>query len=93
MPIVRAISLAIVVTIFIAAGGILRLFYSFQIRGTPYFWLMLISGALSLLLAIYIVANPAVTVALLGILLGIELIFNGVGLVALGLHRRGTARA
>jgi len=92
-PFSGTISLAIVVTIFIAAGGILRLFYSFQIRGTPYFWLMLISGALSLLLAIYIVANPAVTVALLGILLGIELIFNGVGLVALGLHRRGTARA
>jgi uncharacterized membrane protein HdeD (DUF308 family) len=39
-------------------------------------------------LALFILFTPEVTVALLGILLGVELLFNGVGLIALGLHRR-----
>ena len=87
-PLAGTISLALVVTVFIAAGGILRLIFAWRLRGEPAFWLMLISGALSLLLAGYILANPGVTIALLGILLGIELIFSGAGLIALALWLR-----
>ncbi|SHE94297.1 hypothetical protein SAMN05444279_11245 [Ruegeria intermedia] len=52
-------------------------------RGTQYFWPTLISGLLSLVLAGYIMANASVGLALslLGILLGIEMLFNGFGLI------------
>ena len=92
-PFAGTVSLPLLVTIFIAAGGILRAVYAFQIRGSGFFWLMLLSGVLSIGLAIFIFANPGVTVALLGILLGIELIFNGVGMVALGLTKRSSGTA
>ena len=87
-PLAGTISLATLVTIFIAAGGVLRLAFAFQMKGTQVFWLMLVSGVLSLALAAYILFNPAVTVALLGILLGVELIINGAGLIALALWKR-----
>lgn len=86
-PFSGTISLALLVTIFIAAGGFLRLFFAFQIDGTGR-WLMLLSGVLSLGLAIYIFANPELTAAVLGILLGVELLFNGAGLIALALSMR-----
>jgi len=62
-------------------------------RQTAYFWPMLLSGALTIVLAAYIAVNFAlVSVQLLGILLGIELLFNGAGLIALALFIRSAGR-
>ena len=88
-PLEGTMSLALVVTILIAAGGIIRLFLAFAMRQTPYFWTGLLSGALSVLLAGYILANFAATsTSLLGILLGIELLFSGAGMIAFALFLR-----
>jgi uncharacterized membrane protein HdeD (DUF308 family) len=88
-PLQGILSLATLATILIGANGITRLIASFQMRETPMFWPMLISGALSVLLAGYIVANFAgIAPQLLGILLGIELLFNGAGLIALSFFLR-----
>ena len=88
-PLEGVISLATLVVILFAPSGIMRLITSFQMRDTPFFWPMLISGALSVLLAAYIVANFAdVAGNLLGILLGIELLFNGLGLIVLAFFLR-----
>ncbi len=87
-PFAGTISLAVLATILIGAGGALRLAFATQIRGTPFFWMMLLSGALSVALALYIAFTPEVTAVLLGVLLGVELILSGAGMIALGLHRR-----
>lgn len=88
-PLEGVISLATVVTILFAASGITRLMTAFQMKETPFFWPMLISGALSVLLAGYILANFfEIAPSLLGILLGIELLFNGAGLIALAFFLR-----
>ena len=88
-PLEGTVSLALLVTILLAAGGLVRLTLAFAMRQTPFFWTMLFSGALTVLLAGYILANFAgVSVALLGILLGVELIFNGAGLIAFALFLR-----
>lgn len=88
-PLEGMISLAALVTILIAASGIMRLITALQMRETPFFWPMLLSGALSVLLAGYILANFAeIAPSLLGILLGIELLFNGAGLIALAFFLR-----
>lgn len=88
-PLEGVLSLAMLVMILFAASGIVRLVSSFQMRETAFFWPMLLSGALTILLAAYILANFA-TVApeLLGILLGIELLFNGAGLIVLAMFLR-----
>jgi membrane protein HdeD len=88
-PLESMISLALLVTILLAANGIVRLVLAFRMRGTRFFWMMLLSGALSVLLAGFIIANFATaSVTLLGILLGVELVFNGAGLIALALFLR-----
>lgn len=88
-PFQGIISLAILATVFIGLNGILRLMTSWQMRDTPLFWPMLISGAVSILLAAYILANFSVIAPqLLGVLLGIELLFNGTGLIVLAVFLR-----
>ncbi len=88
-PLQGVISLTLLVTILFAANGLTRLISSFQMRDTPYFWPMLLSGALSLLLAGYITANFfELAPSLLGLLLGIEMLFNGVGLLMLAFFIR-----
>lgn len=88
-PLEGTLSLAALVAIFIGAAGTLRLIWAYSLRQTAYFWMMLVSASLSVLLAGYIFANfSTVGEQLLGILLGIELIFNGGSLTALALFLR-----
>ncbi len=88
-PLEGVISLAALVMIIFAASGITRLITSWHMRHTRFFWPMLLSGALSVFLAGYIAANfLAIAPSLLGVLLGIELLFNGAGLIMLALFLR-----
>lgn len=88
-PLAGVISLSMLVLILLAASGIVRIIFSFRMSGTAFFWPMLISGAMSLVLAGVIWANfnaePASMLSLLGILLGIEMLFDGIGLVFMGM--------
>ena len=88
-PIQGVLSLTLLMTIFFGASGVARLITAFRMRDTAFFWPMLLSGALTILLAGYIVANfLEVAPGLLGILLGIELLFNGAGLIVLAFFLR-----
>lgn len=88
-PLEGVVSLTLLVTLGIAAAGVFRLIWAFRMRHTGYFWMMLLSGALSILLAGYIFANfEQASERLLGILLGVELLFNGLALSVLGLFLR-----
>jgi uncharacterized membrane protein HdeD (DUF308 family) len=91
-PFAGTVSLSILVTALIAASGVLRLIHAWDVRGTSTFWMMGVAGVASLVLAAFVLLNPQVTVILLGIVLGVELLVNGLALVALGLHKRGRRR-
>ena len=93
-PLEGILSLATIAMILIGANGILRIMTSWKMRQTPMFWPMLFSGAVSILLAGYIMANFfEVAPQLLGILFGIELLSNGGGLIALALFLRSAKGA
>ncbi|MCA0873098.1 DUF308 domain-containing protein [Seohaeicola saemankumensis] len=88
-PLVGVLTLTYAVVILFAANGVARLITGFQMKQTPFFWPMVLSGALSIALSIYIIANfAAVALPLLGFLVGIELLFNGISLVILGFFVR-----
>ena len=91
-PLQGVISLTLALLILLVAGGIARIIVSFRMSGTGFFWPMLISGVLSLVLAFIIWTNaqaePAVLFSLLGLLLGIEMLLDGFGLIFLGLFAR-----
>jgi uncharacterized membrane protein HdeD (DUF308 family) len=89
-PLAGMVTLSTLILILLAAGGIARIIFSFRMRGTGLFLPMLISGILSLGLAVFIWGNPAATVQLLGMLLGIEMLFNGFGMVFAGMFVRKT---
>lgn len=85
-PFEGMMSLTLVITLFIGSAGVLRLFWAFRMRQTRFFWMMVLSGALSIVLAGVIFANfEQASARLLGILLGLELLFNGLALVVLSL--------
>ncbi len=94
-PLEGTLTLATVVLILFLAGGIARVILSFQMRGTQFFWPTMISGILSIILAgiiwSYASSEPAALLSLLGILLGIEMLFNGFGLVFMALFVKGAA--
>ncbi len=91
-PFSGIISLTLVLSILIAAAGVSKLITAYKIRRARYFPLVLISGLVSIVLAILIFTNfqEAATV-LLGVMLAIELISNGVSLIALSLFRKPAA--
>lgn len=96
-PLEGVISLAMAVLILLIIGGLARIFMSFRMSGTAFFWPMLISGALSLVLAWIIWSNaaaePASLFSLLGLLLGIEMLFDGIGLIFMGLFAKSAVKA
>ncbi|MEP2715108.1 DUF308 domain-containing protein [Pseudophaeobacter sp.] len=95
-PLQGTISLSMLVLILFMAGGIARIYMSFQMRGLPFFWPTLISGILSIVLAGVIwtnaAAEPAWLLNLIGILLGVEMLFNGFGLLFTALFLRSVEK-
>ncbi len=88
-PFAGMLSLTLVVGVMFLAVGVTRLWLAWKFRGSRYFWLLLIGGALSVLLGAIIVANfPAAALTVLGILLAVELLSSGVSMIVLGLMAR-----
>jgi uncharacterized membrane protein HdeD (DUF308 family) len=89
-PLAGVLPLTLLVALLFLAEGLVKLVVSFGMRGTQYFWPVLLSGVISIVLAVMILSNfPASAVTVLGLLLAVELISNGVSLVAFSLARRG----
>ncbi|RGP37525.1 HdeD family acid-resistance protein [Pseudotabrizicola alkalilacus] len=85
-PLEGIIALTWLVAIFFLVSGAAKVMLSWPLRKMPYFWLLLGSGTLSVILGIMILAGlPATAGIVLGTMLAIDLISSGVALIALGL--------
>lgn len=83
-PLASALTLTMAVAILILVSGVVRFFIARDLKGTSAYAWVVVSAVLSLLLGVMILADfPASAVTILGILLGVELIFNGVALIGL----------
>jgi uncharacterized membrane protein HdeD (DUF308 family) len=81
-PIAGMMSLTMLVAILFLISGVAKLFYAFSWRPASGWVLALLSGLISIILAIMIFANfPQSAAIMLGILLAIELLSNGVFLL------------
>ncbi|AMA57141.1 HdeD family acid-resistance protein [Bradyrhizobium sp. CCGE-LA001] len=91
-PLFAAVLLTLFLGASLIASGAVRLFLAFSMkRESPWVWVAL-SGAVTLLLGLLIVARwPVNSVYILGLFLGIDLIMAGAGWISLGfaLKRRG----
>jgi uncharacterized membrane protein HdeD (DUF308 family) len=95
-PLQGVISLSMAILILLIVGGIARIFMALRMSGTAYFWPMIASGIMSLVLAWVIWSNaaaePATLFNLLGLILGIEMLFDGVGLILMGLFAKSAVK-
>ena len=86
-PFAAATILTLMLGAALVAGGVLRIFLAFSMKsaGKPWGWVV-VSGLVTLLLGAMIIAQwPASSFFVLGIFLGIDLIFIGAGWVTMGL--------
>jgi uncharacterized membrane protein HdeD (DUF308 family) len=88
--IINPIFASVVLTLFLGAGliaaGVVRAFLAFQLPADHPRSLILLAAAVSILLGLIIVSHwPLDSVYVLGTLLGVDLLFHGVGWVSFGL--------
>ena len=86
------LTLTILLAAYFAAQGIVTILSAFKFGGTGAFWMMLLSGVVSLVLASRIFSGfPGSAAWLLGLLFGINLIFTGAFFIAMSsaLKNRG----
>jgi uncharacterized membrane protein HdeD (DUF308 family) len=89
-PLAGMVSLTILVAALFIITGVTKVMYGFSLRPISGWGWVLASGVLSLLIAVMIFSNfPWAAASVLGILLGVELLSNGVLflLVALGVRK------
>jgi uncharacterized membrane protein HdeD (DUF308 family) len=93
-PLTGTITLTVVLVAWFWAIGVTRLLASWRMRGAEYNWLNGLNGAASLILGILIWADlPSSATWAIGLLVGIELLFAGAGLVMAATAGRQLARS
>ncbi|KGF71006.1 hypothetical protein LL06_01985 [Hoeflea sp. BAL378] len=91
-PLAGSIPLTLIVAVLFLATGIAKIMFALSLRGASGWIWVLASGLISVALGVMILAGlPSTAATILGLLLGIELISNGVLFlfVALGLRNLG----
>ena len=89
-PLAGTLSLTMATAILLVVLGIVRISLGFSFRTPGVRFLLIMSGALSLLLAFMIYSNwPQSAALVLGLFLAIELISNGISLIVLAMDRKG----
>src|SRR5580704_14440564 len=95
-PLLAAALLTLILGVSLVASGIMRIILAFSMKQeTPWIWILL-SGVITLLLGLLILAHwPVSSLYILGLFLGIDLIMAGAGWIGLGfgLHRGRPAAA
>lgn len=87
-PLDGMVALTVAVGVLFFVSGLFRVVAGFRMRHGVR-WIVIGSGALSLLLGLFVLLGvPASAAVTLGILLAVELIFVGSGLLAIGIARR-----
>jgi uncharacterized membrane protein HdeD (DUF308 family) len=89
-PRLAAALLTLILGASLLASGIMRVFLAFSMkRETPWIWVLL-SGVITLLLGLLILAHwPVSSLYILGLFLGIDLVMAGAAWVGLGFGLRG----
>ncbi|WP_442754371.1 HdeD family acid-resistance protein [Methylocystis sp. JAN1] len=92
-PFLAAVSLTALVGALLVAGGVLKLVLAYQLRDLSRWELIAVAGGLSFVLGVLILAEwPASGLYVLGLFLGVDLLFEGVSWVGMGLAAKPAAR-
>ena len=94
MPLTGAFSLTVLLVAFFIIEGVASIMFSLEHKrelSGRWGW-MLVSGVIDLVLALFIFAGlPSTAAWAIGLLVGINMVFGGVALIAMALHARNAA--
>ena len=84
-PLLAAALLTLLLGVSLLASGVMRVVLAFGMKGgTPWIWVV-VSGVITVLLGLIILAHwPVSSLYILGLFLGIDLVFAGAGWIAVG---------
>jgi uncharacterized membrane protein HdeD (DUF308 family) len=93
-PLLTAVWLTLFLGAALVASGIVRIFLGFNMKaGSPWVWVV-VSGLITLVLGLIILAHwPFSSVYVLGIFLGVDLVFAGASWIGLGMALRNARPA
>ncbi len=86
-PIAGVTAVALLIGIWLAAAGVLRLIVAFEMHGARLGRILV--GAVELIAGIVIISSSNIRIATLAILVGIGFVLNGIALIVLALATRG----
>jgi uncharacterized membrane protein HdeD (DUF308 family) len=93
-PVNGSVVITLLLAVVLAVSGVSRIVMALRHRELQGWWLMLIGGVIGVAVAVLLYMSlPWSSLWLLGTLIAIELIFNGVGWIMLGFALRGRRRA
>lgn len=88
-PLLASFALTLLLAVFIGASGVFRIWLGYQSKSEKGWGWIVASGIVTFIAGIiFIIGWPTNSLWLLGLLLAIDLIFQGCALVAFGLHLR-----
>lgn len=88
-PLEGMIALTILVGIMFLASGLFKILIGFRVQNAQFKWAVIFSGIISAFLGFMVLSNiPGSAVITLGVMLGVELLSNGVSAIALALVRK-----
>jgi uncharacterized membrane protein HdeD (DUF308 family) len=91
-PAVAVGTLVMLMSVFFMIEGISKTVFSLTIRPFPNWGWVLASGILGILIAVWLLANPAMSLLLLGILIGVQLITEGIAIATMAWKARKETR-
>ncbi len=83
-------TLALLLVVFFMLGGMAKVFFSLSVRPLPNWGWMLASGILGVLISAYLLTNPALSLLVLDIFIGVQLISEGVAFASMAWRARST---
>ena len=76
-------TLALLMVIFFMVEGIAKIVLALTVRPLANWGLVLLSGLIGVALSLYLIANPALSLLVLGLFIGIQLISEGIAICML----------
>lgn len=87
-PAVAVGTVVMLMSVFFMIEGISKIVFSLTIRPFPNWGWVLASGVLGVLIAVWLLANPGMSLLFIGVLIGVQLMVEGVAIAAMALMAR-----
>jgi len=91
-PLKGVLTLALILAAFLLVEGIFKIVYAFQMKSTQNWGWVLVSGIISLILAMLIWAQWPASIVIIGLLVGFYILFSGISMVMLSIAARSAAK-